>query len=246
MAKITLYTENILEDATVSVTGDADTGYPESRLYDRDISLYWKDTVTGAVDISADYGSAVAVDFLAIEKHNFDGEAMQWQYSTDDFAADINDAVSDWNQTGEAQIIKTIAAPVTKRYWRVTVSSLTNPQCSEVFMSAGLELRVRFDEKPVAVDKASVTWQETVGGIERSTKKGSKRRVREYAVFLDENDSEITNFRTAMANLDNYSKPFYIKDHEGNYWMCRLIEPPSEIFATEGHVLMSLRVIEKL
>jgi hypothetical protein len=113
-------------------------------------------------------------------------------------------------------------------------------------MSLGLELRVRFDEKPIAVDIPNVLWQKTVGGIERSTKKGDKRRERDYAILLDENDSEITNFRAAMNNLDDYSKPFYIKDHEGDYWMCRLVEPPREVFVTEGHVLMSIRVIEKL
>jgi len=246
MARITLYTENILEDATVAVTGDAASGYPESRLYDRDISLYWKLTATGAIIISADYGSSVEVDFLAIEKHNFTTETIEWQYSDDDFVVDENDAVTAFVQSGNAQIIKALSAAIDERYWRITVTSLTNPQCSEVFMSKGLELKVRFDERPVSVDAANVLWQQTVGGIERSTKKGDKRRVREYAVLLDENDSEITNFRTAMDNLDDYSKSFYIKDHEGDYWMCRLVGPPSEVWMSEGHILMSIKVIEKL
>ena len=40
---IKFYPYNILEFGTVTVTGDPDSGYPESRLYDRAISLYWKD-----------------------------------------------------------------------------------------------------------------------------------------------------------------------------------------------------------
>lgn len=244
MARITLYTKNILEDATVSVSGDGDTGFPESRLYDRDISLYWKRAAGGIVNVDA-IGSSVQVDFLAIDKHNFAGETLNWQYSNDGFGSDNNNMVAPW-VPGTGQIIKTVTTPVNSPGFRAAVSSITGPQCSEVFMSLGLELRVRFDEKPRAVDVPNVLWQKTVGGIERSTKKGDARRERDYAIFLDENESEITNFRSAMDNLDEYSKSFYIKDHEGNYWMCRFVEPPREIFITEGHVLMSLRVIEKL
>lgn len=244
MARITLYTKNILEDAAVSVSGDGDTGFPESRLYDRDISLYWKRAATGIVEIDA-IGSSVQVDFLAIEKHNFAGKTLNWQYSNDGFSGDTNNMVDPW-VPGTGQIIKTVTSPINSPGFRAAVSSITAPQCSEVFMSLGLELRVRFDEKPTAVDVPNVSWQRTVGGIERSTKKGASRRERDYAIFLDENDSEITNFRAAMDNLDEHSKPFYIKDHEGDYWMCRFVEPPREIFATEGHVLISLRVIEKL
>ena len=127
---ITLYTRNILETGTVTVTGTPDTGYPESRLYDRCISLYWLDTVTEAKNFVVDQGASgnLAVDFLAIEKHNFNGEDMQWQWSTDNFAADINDAVTDWTQGDNNQIIKTLGSDLTKRYWRVTVTSMANPQ----------------------------------------------------------------------------------------------------------------------
>lgn len=245
MAKITLYTDNILEDATVSVTGDADSGYPESRLYDREISLYWKKTGTGQVDFTATGATGKSVDFLAIDKHNFSGKTLQWQHSTDNFVLDINDAVVDF-VAGSGQIVKTLATPLTNKDWRVTVSGVTNPRCSEIFMSGGLQLRVRFDDNPRASDKANVTWQDTIGGIERSTKKGLKRKVRQYAILLDENTSEITNFRAAMVDLDDYSKPFYIKDHEGNYWLCRLTDPPEETFLSEGTVLMTIELLEKL
>jgi len=238
----------MFEEAAVSIYGDDDSGYPESRLYDRDISLYWKQTGTVPVNftVTGCSGEANEVGFLAIEKHNFDGQPIDWQYSSDNFVLDINNAVEQWDP-GSGQTVKTLSTGVIENSWRIKASGeITNPQCSEVYMSKGLELRVRFDEKPLAFDKANVTWQETIGGIERSTKTGSKRRMREYAIFLDENDSEITNFRTAMADLDDYSKSFYIKDHEGDYWMCRLLEEPVEQFLTEGQVLMTIKVIEKL
>ena len=53
-----LYTNNILESGTLTVSGTADTGFPESRLYDRSISLYWKDTITEAKYFTVDQGVA--------------------------------------------------------------------------------------------------------------------------------------------------------------------------------------------
>ncbi len=250
MARITLFTENILEDATVSVTGDADSGYPEDRLSDRDLNLYWRRTggVSGEIDIIVDRGGESGeVGFLAVEKHNMSGETWRLQYSGDNFVVDVNNAVTPWVQEDYGQVIRIIDPAIESEYWRLKISGeVVDPQCSEVFMSKGLELKVRFDENPEGVDRANVIWQDQVGGIERSTKKGDKRRVRKYATLLDETNSEITNFKAAMANLDNYSKPFYIKDHEGDYWMCRLVEPPTQLWATEGFILMSIRIIEKL
>ena len=244
MAKIKLYTRNILEEGTVTVTGTADTGYPESRLYDRAISLYWKDTVTEAKTFKVDQGASgnELVDFLAISKHNFNSEDITWEYSTND--ADWDDAVIGWTQGDNNQVIKTLPAALTKRYWRMTVTSMENPQCSEIFMSYGYEFQVDFIQNPIADEIPNVQWNQTVGGSERSTKLGDKRRSRTYAFFLDSTD--LTNFRATMDDLDNYSKPFYFKDHESNYWMARLVGVPSESFITEGHVTMTVKFIEML
>lgn len=248
MAKIKLYTRNILEDGTVTVTGTADTGYPQSRLYDRAISLYWKDTVTEAKVFHVDQGASdnEAVDALFIPKHNFDGEDMAWQYSDDD--TNWTNAVAGWTQGDNNQIEKTLTTALTKRYWRSTVSSMANPQCSEIFMSYGYEFTVDFVSNPLAEDEPNVRWTQSLGGMERSTKFGNERRVRQYALFLEENNDKttLTDFRAAMDDLDGYSKPFYIKDHEGDYWMARLTEKPQESYLTEGHVQMVLNVIEIL
>ena len=247
MARIKLFTENILEEGTVTVTGDADTGYPESRLYDRSTSLFWKDTVTESktfqiINVSGE------VDLLAIERHNFSGQNMRWQYSSDAFVTDIQSGEGcQWVQSDNNQIIKELDDPIAANMdWRLIVSGeLTNPKCSEIFMSGGREFRVRFDVNPEWEDQANVLWREGIG-FSRSTKLSDKRRVRDYHLFLDENTDEITEFRAAMADLDDYTKPFYIKDHEDNYFMCRFLEQPREVFLTEGHVLMKFSIIEEL
>lgn len=244
-ATITLYTRNILETGTVTVTGTPDTGYPESRLYDRAISLFWKDTVVEAKTFKVDQGATgiLDVDFLAIAKHNFNGKDMQWQHSTND--VDYVDAVTDWAQGDNNQIIKTFTPELNKRYWQVTLASMTNPQCSEIFMSYGYEFNVQANPRLKRRDRANVKWNMSVGGSERSTKFGDARRQRQYSLLLD--SSDLTNFQAAMDDLDEYSLPFYIKDDEGNYWMCRLTEEPQEDPNPVGtRTAITIQVIEKL
>jgi len=244
MAKIKLYTRNILEDGTVTVTGTADTGYPRSRLFDRAISLYWKDTVTEAKVFHVDQGATgnVSVDGLFIPKHNFNGEDIAWEYSEND--SDWSPACAGWTQGGNEQIVKVLSAALTKRYWRVTLTSMENPQCSEIFMSYGYEFQADFVQNPEFGDVPNVQWNMTVGGLERSTMFGDKRRTRSYALFLDA--TNLALFRAAMVYLDNYSKPLLLKDHEGSYFMARLVDIPRESFMTEGHVTMTVNFIEML
>jgi len=123
-SKIKLFTRNILETGTFTVTGDADSGYPEARLHDREISLYWKDASADKVQFIVDQGvSPVAVDSLIINSHDFDGYYMAWQYSDNSFY--WVDAVEKWIQDGNSQIVKTFTTALTKRYWRVVLSDTT-------------------------------------------------------------------------------------------------------------------------
>ena len=246
MAQIKLYTSNILDTGTVTVTGSADTGFPKSRLYDRSIDLFWKITATQVTTFHVDQGATgnTAVDFLAIDKHNFNSEDMTWEWSAND--SDWTAAVTGWTQGDNLQIIKTLTTSLTKRYWRVTVTSMDNPQCSEIFMSLASTFQSRFDESPVVTNLANVKWVPTVGGLERSTKFGDARRRRKYPLFLDENEGTITTFRDAMDDLDEYSRPFYIKDHDDDYWLCRLENIPDENLITEGNILMIINLLEVL
>lgn len=246
MSDITLYTYNILESGTVTVTGTPDTGYPESRLYDRAVSFFWKDTVTEAKTFHVDQGASniLDVDFLAIEGHNFSGQDMQWQYSTDDFAADINDAVTDWTQADNEQIVKTLSPAMNKRYWRVTVTSMTNPLCGEIFMGAGRTFEVKAKPSPVRFERDNVQWNRTIGGLERSTKFGPVRRGWEYHFYLDSTD--LASFQAAMDDLDDYLKPFYLKDHTGTYMLVRLLAEPEEDYSNPNYTRVMIRVIEML
>lgn len=246
MSEITLYTRNILETGSVTVTGAPDAGFPASRLYDRSIGFYWKETVAEAKNFTVDQGASgnLAVDFLAIGRHNFSGIAMQWQYSSDNFSADINDAVTDWVQGDNNQIIKTLVSALTQRYWRVTLASMTNPKCSEIFMSYGRTFEVQTSPSAIYGEKENVQWNQTVGGLERSTLYGDERRIREYGLFLS--PSELSEFKAAMSELNSYAKPFYLKDDEGAYFPCRLLSVPEPVGDHKTHKHIYLSVIEML
>lgn len=243
--QITLYPYNILELGTVTVTGTPDTGYPVSRLYDRATSLFWKDTVTEAKNFLVDQGavSVLPVDFLAIAKHNFNGAAMQLQYSTDNFSADTNDAVTDWTQGDNLQIVKPIATAQTKRYWRVTLASMADPKCSEIYISKGYSFDVD-RQNPGGGDISNVQWNRTIGGTERATKFGPARRMRRYPLKLTE--AQLENLIEAMSYLDDYAKPFYFKDHLDHYFMARLTSDPFESWGHESLTVVNLELIEQL
>ena len=245
---IVLYTYNILETGTVTVTGTPDSGYPESRLYDRSISLYWKDTAEEAKTFEVNQGSSSnwkEVDFLAIAKHNFNGETMTWEYSTDGGSTGVWTAASTaWSQADDDQIIKTTTSPITRQYWRTTVTATTNPKCSEIFMSAGDTFEVLQNPSPVGGKVANVRWNRTFGEIERATKFGSERQQWRYTMLLG--TTQLTDFRSAMDNLSDYSKPFYMQDHESNYWMVRLLETPQWDFSHKTHTIVNFNVIEML
>jgi len=243
---VIFYPYNILESGTVTVTGDPDDGFPESRLYDRAISLFWKDTGTAVWTFVVDQGATgnLAIDFLAIHRHNFSGSDMWWQYSNDNFVADIHNVVNNWSQVDNAQIIKTLSSPDTHRYLRIYLGTITNPKCGEIFMSKGYSFNALREGNPTGRDVDNVKWQRTVGSIERSTKFGEKRKARTYSFWLSA--SEYADFLTVKSYLNDYANPFYFKDHKDNYFMAKFEGTPEENFDHNIYTRVTINIIEML
>ena len=243
MAKITLFPFNLLEEGSFTLTGTPDTGYPDTRLYDRDINLWWRDTVNEEKNFQVDQGTQdnLAIDFLAIEKHNFNGTQLKWQYSEN--GTDWVDVVTPWIQSGNDQIIKILNSSLTKRYWRLNLASMQTPKCTEVFISKGYPFQIRFDEQPSGEDVANVDWRETLGS-RRATLVGEKQRFRQYSLFLQ--PSDITSFEEAMDYLYHYSRPFYIKDHKSSYFMCTLTDTPKITYVSEIYDVYNLSILEQV
>jgi len=251
---ITIYPYNILEDGSFTVTGTPDTGFLEQRLADRCQGVFWKKTggdssSSCACEIKVDQGATTIkdVDALIIPKHNFDQEMLEWQYSNDNFVSDINPALdsSSWTQSGNGQILKELSTPVNSRYWRVLISEMDLFRCSEVYMSAGYDFNVKVDPYPVLSDRPNVDKRDSVGGMTRTTKLGDKRRARQYHLQLDSND--MADWNEAIEFLDNYSKPFFIKDHAGDTWLASFISTPNMVYLGEDKITdFVINLIEEL
>lgn len=239
---INIYPANALEDASsITITGTADTGYPEARLYDRGLDFYWKVTATQATTFLMDYGSAIELDCLFIYGHNFNGEDMQFQYSTDNFAADTNDAVVDWTQGDNNQIVKVMSSSETKRYWRVTVTSMANPEASELYFSLGYEFTVLNDANPQEVEQSNIARLDTVGGTRSAIKYGDTKDQREYTIVLKD-ATDLSNFKQVLTDLDGIYKPFLIEDLDDNYVFVELMSDPviERLHDSKSYVNLSL------
>ncbi|BBO80165.1 hypothetical protein DSCO28_07310 [Desulfosarcina ovata subsp. sediminis] len=240
----TIYPVNILERGTVSVSGTTDAAYPATRLHDRTAAFFWQATATEAKTFHVDQGTAgiLPVDILAVGLNNFSGKAMQWQFSDDD--AGWTDAVADWTPTENAALVKTLSTSLSHRYWRLTLASTANPRCSEIFIGPGYTFDIQRAPGPSANNVSNVQWNRSVGGIERSTRFGRTRRSRSYTVFLDE--SGLARFDEAVAFLDEFSKPFFFRDHTGSYYWARLDADPYYDFDHKTHVHLTLNFLEML
>ena len=245
MAKIRILPFNVLQfdTSSVAVTGTGDSGYPESRLYDLSIDFYYKRTATGDWEVVCDQGAGIdwpVVNTLIIDRHNFTGRVLTWEYSTD--GVSYNDMVDSWTQGDNLQIVKESTITTAYRYHKFKVAGAVNPQCTEIYMGGYYEFKVRFDEPPGENDLDNVVWTATLGGIERSTKLGDVRKGRDYSLFLY--PEKLVEWRAMVDYLDEYSHPFYLKDHEDDYWFARFRSLPNGSFITEQQQEKDIELLE--
>ena len=249
---ITLYTNNILYTGTVTAVSTCanSANYPVSRLYDGDILTYFKSTSTGvnSATITIDQGtSGKYVDTIIIPKHNFsdstDNGTLTLAYSTDGSSWTTG---KEWTQTDNnliSQSLTTGGTTAVYRYWRLqlgeSTSPIPKPRCSEIVLSKGYTWEVLGEPNPMHGDIDNVNHQRLLGGGERSVKRSTSKRYREYTVFL--NSTQQTDFASAMSDLDNYSKFFFIKDHNDDYIFVDLDVPTIEYdHPTYAHIRLSL------
>uniref|UniRef100_A0A6M3KWM8 Uncharacterized protein n=1 Tax=viral metagenome TaxID=1070528 RepID=A0A6M3KWM8_9ZZZZ len=264
---IYLYTRNILENGTVTVTGgDPDTGYPVARLYDRYADLSWKCTTgsdykvgpmggdtysigpmggdtyeigdigqTFNFQIQQEANNQKFIDTLLIAGHNFDGRLMKWQYSDD--GAEWTDALSSWTQDGNALIVKSISE-LNKPFWRVNVYNAVDPVCGEIVMSLGQTFPVMYAPNPAKIARPNIAWSQSIGGTERGIKYGGAKREWDYQLNLI--STELTTFETAMDDLSDLTRPFFVKDHLSTYMLVRFIDPPAYNFKSIADSLQEI------
>jgi hypothetical protein len=231
---------NILEEGTVTVTA-VDSGYPKERLFDRSLGFYCKYSSAVAYVVQIAQGTPVlAVDTLIIEGHALNGVQVDWQYSAN--GSSWTTALS-WTQSGNIQIAKQLAAAVTANYWRVSMGSHVF-QATEVFMGRALSVPVVWDSSPKLNEVPDVDWLRTYGGVDHSIRIGPKRKARAYQVFMDRVNFPIETFRSDLAFLDDYVKPFYIIDHEASCFLAKFDGTFQEDHMNEGLLMVDFSVLE--
>lgn len=116
---------NLYRNAAAAVTASsADASYPKELAYDWFLADYFKTGGSGTQYLRADMGSAMAVDWGGIGRgHNLAslGATAKLQYSNDNFAADINTALT-ITPTDDSSIFRTFTA-ISARHWQWEITA---------------------------------------------------------------------------------------------------------------------------
>ncbi len=129
-AKVKFFWDTMLGSAgsTFSATstkamGDYDADYLHNWL---ETNLWKSANTTTPMYITYDAGSGNTkqADYLVILGHNLNtiGATVTLQYSTDNFAADINDAFTPQAPSADTVYLKEFTDPGAKRYWRLKIT----------------------------------------------------------------------------------------------------------------------------
>jgi hypothetical protein len=244
-SNIYIYSRNILETGTTTVTGTADTGYPKPRIYDRASDLFWKYTNTGTIIINIDQGStSYAVNAFIVENHNFNGYLISVEYSSND--VDYSTAVDSWTQSDDNIIDIDFSSTITARYWRITVTSIENPKCGEIFLTLKNEFKINFSQNPSYVDEISESWIRVANDAKRGVQLGSIMKERSYSIFFhcEAPYDYVSTFDTIVSELQAAAVPiFYFKDHKDNLFLAKF-DPtyPRRLHYTEQQELFTITV----
>jgi len=123
MAKSRFAYENFFTTGTVTASSE-DTGYAKENAFDWNTYDYWKPTAAGISYLTVDLGSAQEADYWGIAAHDlFDNSGtVQLQYSSDNFASDIND-VGALTTPSDNSAIFVVFTAVSARYWRLKITT---------------------------------------------------------------------------------------------------------------------------
>lgn len=112
-------------DDGVQVATTTDAGFDEANLEDWKVFTKWRPTSTVIEQtITVDCGSAKSADSLGIENHDLftQNATISVEYSSDNFAADTNVALSGFIPTSDDIVYKEFTTQ-SARYWRFKIAT---------------------------------------------------------------------------------------------------------------------------
>ena len=215
---------NILEGATVTLAANShEPGYPLYRLYDRNTGRMFRALDAAPTEIAIDQGALdiKSADTLLIAAgHNLAGATLTLSYSDD--AIDYTECVS---FTAAAGVIEAAWGAVSKRYWKLAITSPAEPPAmAELFITSASSFARRplrasgpFDDEPNTITRR------TSGGSCRALVMGPCRRQRPYFMRIGEAErAALDALWAACAG----GVPFWICDHEGQWIFGYLASAP--------------------
>jgi len=273
---IKFYPYNILESGTVTVTGTADTGYPESRLYDRSINLLWKYT-TGAMEIifQVDQGGerigSMGNDTYLIGGMGDDSYAIGsmggdeideikevdllyisgHNFNTRDMTWDYSDNGDNWTEqdswTQDGNGVIIKTIPSSISATFWRVTVASHVNPQCAEIIMGLAYSFDIQKTP----DPNHSWLDNVTwsqsiGGQERGIKLGNKRARRLYAVKLTPANRLI-FQSVIGNLDGFSLPFLIQDMNDDYFMARFDPPPAEgYFLHTKAVEVDLNLVEML
>lgn len=216
--------KNILETSTVSLSAGAeDQSFPLYRIYDRDIGKIFRAGSAATLEIKIDQSaSPIPADrFLLPAGHNLDGMNLKLRHSDDDVS--YTDAIPEWIQQGNGLINKSWAS-LTKRLWKFIIAGPASaPEAAEIFISETYTWEGLWPQPSgLCEDIFNAEHDQTASGLDRFLIHGGPKRQRVYKVRAG---TAQKNNMLALYSACQGSKPFWFRDHEGEWIYGRLRSP---------------------
>ncbi len=185
------------------------------------------------MDFRVDLGSNIAITSFGLAGHNLNtvGAEITLQYSNDNFAADINDAVAASSPSDDEAFLKTFSS-ISERYWRVLVSAGYTADIEVGVWHIGPHLTMpelpESGFNPDAQDTDTQSELSRNGHLLGSVQRFRMRKISVQFKFLT--DAFIQNtFKPAWENYFSTGEPFFwvwdITNHSDEVYLVRISTP---------------------
>jgi hypothetical protein len=192
--------ESMLNDCTPTATSTA-TDYNVLNLRDLRLYMYWMATSAATQYITCPLASAQTANCLVIIGHNLAtvGATISVEYSSDNFAADINTALSGFTVTTDKVIMRTFTQQ-SAEYWRLKLTGMSAAPYMAILM---IDNMLQF---PYPEDAPYTPFKDRIKGETQRSRRGHH-----LGSAVDYQGIQIT------ANFSNLSRTF-IFDTYRPFW----------------------------
>ncbi len=233
-AKVKFYYKTMLGStgSSLAATSTESTGdYDPSYIHNWLETNMWKAEDSGLADpqyltYDAGVGNTKDADYLAILGHNLNtaGATVTLQWSTDNFAADVNDAFAGEAPSADTVYLKEFTSPGAKRYWRLKIAGHT--AIAPYMAIAVWGEKTELDYATASFDPYEQDTKATVGMSEGGYVTGVHTRYIERSLRLRFDDSDSTLYNKVKAwhddhGMKNLFAAWELANNASDVWLMR-------------------------